>query len=257
MTSKKGIISDNCYALATEDFQAYAFACAHYGLDRVIDTYTQSERLKSLLGIKEADEPELCAVIDEIAPMLKELIDTPIYKKDAPDGKSLEHYAQGLKLDFPETDIYSTRELARFFYQHYVTGDESFGLLSNEYRLFISVMTVIFNRLLKDVSADEYALVLSFVCNYFGADKIPSFFLGYAADAVSRAKGIDIVVSTVVSTVFLTFSTDEAPGDNNVNLPGYDTAVADEEELTFFDKFVAFFLSIFDFILRFFGVGLN
>ena len=98
-------------------------------------------------------------------------------------------------------------------------------------------MTVIFNRLLKDVSADEYALVLSFVCNYFGADKIPSFFLGYAADAVSRAKGIDIVVPTVVSAVFLTFSTDEAPGDNNVNLPGYDTAVADEEELTFFDKY--------------------
>ncbi len=253
VTSKKGIISENCYNLASEDFHAYALACTHHGLDSVIDSYISAKKVESLLKLDPVEDAELCSVIEKILPAFAELMDTPIYRKDAPDGVSLEAYAEELNLDFPETDIKTFRELGRFFYEQYVTGDENFGLFSAEYILLTATLNTILNRLLADISGEDYAKLLNYLVTYFNLKSIDGFN-AYAGDAVSRIKGIDLFVSALGSSLLLHFTTDDLPEDNNVTLSGYEELAA-VEELSLWDKIVDFFLSFFDYILRIFGIG--
>ncbi len=252
----KGVVTDNCYSLATSDFPAYAKNCLDYGYNKVADSYLTANKIKSILGLNETKDEKMCTLIDELTPEIREIFFMPMYASDeAEKGKSIESLAKKFEIPVPKTDISTFAELVIIIYRGYTFGDENFGILSDEYRLLVSSVTVLLNEILSDVSADEYALVMSFICNYFGVNKIPSFFLDFAADGVSRAKGIDILVSSVISTVALGFTTDEGPADNNVTLDGYDVPVVEEENLTFFDKLVQFFLSVFDFILRLFGAG--
>ena len=254
MTSKKGIISENCYNLATEDFQAYALACAHYGLDSVIDSYTSTERIEALLNLDPVEDAEICGIIEKLLPAFAELINMPVYKKDAMTGESLELYAGQLNLDFPETDIQTFRELARFFYEQYVVGDENYGLLSGEYTLLTAATTTIFNRLLAEVSAEDYAMLLNYLASYFNLKTVDDL-TAYAGDTVSRIEGIDLFVSALGSSVLLHFTTDELPTDNNVTLPGYGEPAEADKDLSLLDKISAFFRSLFDYILRIFGIG--
>ncbi|MBQ9913004.1 MAG: metallophosphoesterase [Clostridia bacterium] len=254
MTSKQGIISDNCYALATEDFQAYALECARYGLDVTIDSYVSASKIKSLLKLDEEKDADVCAIIDRVVPRFAELLDTPMYIKDARGGESLEAYANALNLDFTETDIKTFKELGSFFYQCYVEGDENYGLFSAEYILLTASLTVILNQVLAEVTAEDYTKLLNFLIDYFNLKSIDSVN-AYAGDAISRIKGIDLFVSALGSSILLYFTTDELPADNNTTLPGYAEPAVDESSLSIFDRIVNFFLNLFNTILRIFGVG--
>lgn len=255
MSSFEGIISDNCYNLAASDFQAYAKECSARSLDIVIDSYITPERIKRLLKLDEEKSPELCAIIDELVPLLKEASEMPLYTKDEVEaGKSIESLADDLRLDLVQTDYKTFKELAAATYMNYVVGDENFGLLSTEYTLLSAVITTVINYVLKDVGSEEYAMVLDYLNGYFKLN-IPVKYINYTGDAIERIKGIDIFVSALLNTVVLSFTTDEVPKDNNATLPGYTSEAEDEKELSLWDKIVSFFLSIFDNILRFFGAG--
>ncbi len=254
MTSKQGIISDNCYALATEDFQAYALKCAEYGLDAVIDSYITPARVKALLKLDAEKDAELCAVLDKLLPRFAELLEMPMYKKDAQGGDSLEAYAEKINYEFPETELKTFKELGSFIYQQYVEGDENFGLLSAEYVLLTASLTAILNQLLAEVTAEDYSNLLNYLVKYFNLKSINTVN-AYAGDAVSRIKGIDMFVSALGSTLLLHFTTDDSPSDINTVLPGYAEPVVAEENLTLWDKIVNFFLECFDYLLRIFGLG--
>ncbi len=254
MSSKEGIISDNCYKLATEDFQAYALACANYGLNSVFDDYLNASKIKNLLKLDEEKNADVCAVIDKVISRFTELVNMPMYTDGAQGGENLEKYAKELRLDFPETDIGSFRELAIFFYQQYVEGDENFGFFSPEYVLLTASLTALLNQVLAEVSAEDYANLLNYLITYFNIKSVNALN-AYAGDAVSRMKGIDIFVSALGSSILLCFTTDELPADNNATLPGYEAPVEDTQTLSLWDKIVNFFTSLFDYILRIFGVG--
>ncbi|MBR5437557.1 MAG: metallophosphoesterase [Clostridia bacterium] len=254
LSEKKDVLSDNCYALASEDFQAYALKCAEYGLDSVISSYANAEKIKELLKIDTKENKDVAIVIDNVADTLIELIDMPLYIKDAGSSASLESYANQINLDFPETDMHSFRELAIFFYQQFVEGDENYGFLSTEFVLLTAVMNTILNRLLASVSAEDYATLLNYLANYFNLE-IQDLAV-YAGSAVSRIKGIDIFVSALADVAFLQFTTDELPADNNATLPAYDEPVVKEETLSLFDKIIRFFKDLFNNFLRFFSLGL-
>ncbi len=254
MSSKKGIISDNCYELAANDFQAYALACANHGLDTTISSYLSAEKILSLLQLDKTNNTDLRAVIERLVPLLTEILNMPVYSKDAFGGPSLEAAAKELNLDFPATKIKTFKELAIFMYQQYVTGDENFGLLSSEFVLLTASLTTILNILLSNISAEDYAKVLDFLAKYFNLRSLNSFN-SYAGDAVSKAKGIDIFVSALANTLLLHFTTDEMPGDNNVTLPGYEEPAYDESSLSLFDKILNFFRTIWNYFLRIFGIG--
>ncbi len=253
ISSKKDIISDNCFKLASEDFQAYALACSQYGLDKVITSYTQEENMINLLKLDRKKDADLCETIKKILPAFRELIDTPLYSKGA-GSVSLESIADKYRLDFPETDIGTFRELAMFFYQAYVTGDENFGIFSAEYVLLTAALSTILNEILADVSGEEYASLLNYLVRLLNLRAINSFN-SYIADSVSRIEGVNIFVSALGSSVLLLFTTDEAPEDNNVILPGYTDEVPDEVTLSLWERITSFFKSIIEYIRRLFGIG--
>lgn len=255
MSSLKGIISENCYNLACADFTEYARECAWAGVSKTVEGYLTPARLKSLLSLNAEEDAEMCALIDDLTPAIKQAVYLPMYKADeTQEGMSIESLAAKLNLTLPKSEFENTVDLAVFFYEEHVVGDENYGILSDEFTILTVAMSTILNYILKDVTAEQYAKALNFLCGYLKLT-VPANFLGYAGDGLSRAKGIDIFVSAIVNAVLLQFTTDENPNDNNVTLPGYEEPVINEEELSLWDKIVKFFTTIFDYILRFFGVG--
>lgn len=94
------------------------------------------------------------------------------------------------------------------------------------------------------MSAEEYAKVLSFVSELLGV-KIPVDFLVYAGDGLKRFEGAEILVTTAILPILADFTTDAAPGDCNVTLPGY-AELVEENEPTFFEKLINFFKKLYE-----------
>ena len=92
-----------------------------------------------------------------------------------------------------------------------------------------------------------YAKVLSFVASLLGAN-IPVDFLVYAGDGFTRFQGIEVLLTTVVLPLVVEFANDDAPGDWNVTLPGYAELVEAEKELTFVEKIVNFFKTLYELV---------
>ncbi len=251
----EGIVTDYCYNLACENFSEYAETYALYGFDKVMNSYLSASQLKNLLRINSDNNPEMAALIDELTPVIQEIAFMPVYAKDETEaGKSIESLGAKAGIDLPSSEFETLADLIVFFYRAYTLGDENYGLMSTEYELLTSAIIISLNYILADVSAEEYATVLDFICGFFGKD-IPFLFINYTADGVSRLKGIEYLITSVLGGIILQFTTDEGTPDNNTTLPGYDQLPEDESKLTFFDKFVNFLLRIFDFFLRFFGTG--
>ncbi len=251
----EGIVTDYCYNLATENFSEYAETYALHGFDKVMDSYLRASQIKSLLRINTEDNPEMAALIDELTPVIQEIAFMPVYASDETEaGKSIESLGARVGIDLPASDFETLADLIVFFYRAYSLGDENYGLMSTEYDLLTSALIISLNYILADVTAKEYATVLEYICGFFGKS-IPSLFINYTADGVSRLKGIEFLITSVLGGIILQFTTDEGTPDNNASLPGYSQLPEDESKLSFFDKFVNFLLEVFDFILRFFGTG--
>ncbi len=256
MTPLKGIISDNCYNLATTDFTQYADRCFNAGFYKLLDAYLTAPRLISLLGLSKTDDADICELITKLTPVVRDAVYMPIYTYDETvSGKSMQSILKEVDFEIPVSNYKTLADLALFLYNAHVYGDENYGVLSTEYVLLTGVVTAFLGYVLKDVSAEDYGKVMSFICTKLNIN-IPVDFCNYAGDLVMKIEGIDILLSAGLSAVLLQFTTDEGPADNNVTLPGFDAEPEkDESEMTFFEKIANFFRSFFDMILRFFGVG--
>ena len=84
--------------------------------------------------------------------------------------------------------------------------------------------------------------MLSFIVDLLDVKvNIPVNFLNYTGDALKRFEGAEILVTTAILPLVTEFTTDNAPADRNVTLPGYAELVEVEKELTFFEKIMNFF----------------
>lgn len=256
MSSLEGVISENCYNLATTDFPKYADECFHVGFEKILDSYLSAAVLKRLLGLNETDAPEMCALIDKLVPTIREAVYMPIYAVDETEpGNSLEAVATKLNIDIPRSEYKSFAQLALFLYSAHVKGDEDYGMLSTEYVLLMGVVAAFMNYVLAEVTAQDYTDALTFLCAKLGISVPPNFYR-YAGTALERAEGIDEIIASGLNTILLRFTTDEAPKDNDTTLPGFDEEPKKEfEELTFWEKITNFFKRIFESILRLFSVG--
>lgn len=249
--SLKGKITDATYALATENFPEYTYNMFIEGMKPVVLGFVTTDKVTSMLGIDK--EAEIYSTIDALVARLNELIRMPLYKADeAEEGKSIESIIAKYDLTLPATEYKDVITFAEDIYLAHIVGDESYGILTQEYSMLVSTFTGIFNYLLADVSATEYAQVMTYACSFLGAD-IPVDFFKYAGSGVAKAQGIDIFVTAVASPVLLLITTDEGTADNNVTLEGYGAEYEKEAELSFFDKIIRFFKNIFAYIIRFLG----
>ena len=249
--SLKGKITDATYALATENFPEYTYNMFIEGMKPVVLGFVTTDKVTSMLGIDK--EAEIYSTIDALVARLNELIGMPLYKADeAEEGKSIESIIAKYDLTLPATEYKDVITFAEDIYLTHIVGDESYSILTQEYSMLVSTFTGIFNYLLADVSATEYAQVMTYACSFLGAD-IPVDFFKYAGSGVAKAQGIDIFVTAVASPVLLLITTDEGTPDNNVTLEGYGAEYEQEAELSFFDKIIRFFKNIFAYIIRFLG----
>ena len=238
-----GCISDNAKALAAEDFYKYQEIATNLSYAIVFDTYTTAKGLKGFLKL---DDENMNAIIDAVAGRLNEALNMPFAKADeTEEGKSIESIIAEYDLTIPKTEYKNVIDVAVAIYQAHNLGDESFTAYSDEIVLTTRGIGAALGYALEEVSAQDYARVMSFITKLVGFE-IPVDFLYYAGDGVSRFEGIEVLMATVLVPLATEFATDDAPADNNAVLPGYAELVEEEEELSLFEKFMKFLRMLID-----------
>jgi hypothetical protein len=211
-------------------------------------------RLKSLLNITAESDPEMAALIDKLAPVIKEAMNMPLYKKDeVVAGVSIESILEAYEATTPDSKYKDMLDVAVTIYEAHVAGDEKYTSYSKEVVLASKGIGAMLIYILKDVTATEYTQALTYVCKLLKV-AVPANLIGYAGDAIDRFEGIELVVSTAILPLILKVSVDDAPADCNVTLPGYAELVeAPEEEMTVWEKIQAFFIKFFEFVMSLFA----
>lgn len=252
----KGIdnINAEAKALLETDFAQYSKTCVFEGVKGTANGFVTAARLKSLLNITSESDPEMAALIDKLAPAIKEAMNMPLYKKnEAVAGVSIESVLEAYEVSIPDSKYKDMLDVAVTIYEAHVAGDENYTSYSKEVVLASKGIGAMLIYILKDVTAAEYTQVLTYVCKLLKVD-VPVNLISYAGDAIDRFEGIELVVSTAILPLILKISVDDAPADCNVTLPGYSELIeAPEAELTVWEKIQAFFIKAFEFIMSLFA----
>lgn len=234
-------ISENALALAESNFTEYQKTVTDLSYAITFNQYTKAKTLKSLLKL---EDEEMNAIIDKVGDRLNYVLNMPLEKEnETVEGDSIEAIVEQYNTTVPDTDYENMIDLAVTLYQAHNYGDENYPAYSDEIILFTRGLAATLSYALSEVSAEEYAKVLSFLTGLLGVE-VPVDFLVYAGDGVKRFEGIEILITTAILPVMADFTTDRAPGDSNVTLPGYEELVEDNE-LTFWEKVINFFKMIY------------
>ncbi len=235
-------ISENALKLAESDFTAYSKKATDISFRILFNSYTSANGLKRLL---KTDDAELSAIIAKVADKLSEAIRMPLNKENELEaGKSIESLVAKYDTVIPDSSYTDMLDLAITVYQAHNLGDEYYPAYTDEVVIVTRALAAAISYALSDVSGEEYAKVLSFLTSLTGFT-VPVDYLVYAGDGIKRFEGIEILVTTALLPAIVEFTVDDAPADNNVTLPGY-AQLVEEEELSFWDRLVEFFMSIFD-----------
>lgn len=248
-------LSSEAYELMISDFSEYSKNCVFEGVGYSINnSFLTARKIKSLLKINDTDNPEICGLIDKLIPQVKEAVNMPLYEEDeTQEGGSIESILKLYDVTIPDSKYETFLELALTLYEAHVAGDESYPAYTKEVVLASKGLGAVLAYALKDVTAEEYAMALGFVCNLVKVD-VPTGLIGYAGGAIDRFNGIELVISTAILPLILKLINDDAPADCNVTLAGYGELVeSSAEKLAFGEKIKAFFIKIFSFIMSIFA----
>lgn len=244
-------ISENALKLADSNFSEYQKTVTDLSYYTVFNNYTTASGLKSFLKL---EDERMNEIIDLVGGKLNEALNMPFAKEDETEpGKSIESIIGEYDLTIPETDYKNVIEVAVTIYQAHNLGDESFPGYSDEIVLITRGLGAVLGYTLGEVSGEDYAKVLSFIASLAGVN-VPVDFLKYAGDGITRAEGIEVLVTTVLLPLIVEFANDDAPGDCNVTLPGYAELIETEDEgilaklMNFFKKIYEFVRTIFTFL---------
>ena len=248
-------MSAEAFDLLEKDFMEYSEYCFTLGMKMAVNnTVCSASYLKGALSVNKNDNPEICALIDKLAPELKEAVNMPIYAEDeTEEGKSIESILAEYGVTIPDSKYKNIGELGVSIYGAHTLGDENLQPYSKEVVLASKGIGAVLAYVLSDVSVEEYAMVLSFVCELVDLE-LSTDLLTLAGDKIKRFEGIELVVSTAILPLILKVTIDEAPGDCNVTLPGYAELIeVPEAEKTFWEKVQDFFIKIFTAIMSIFA----
>ncbi len=242
------------FDLMKNDFSEYARVSVYLGFEITLyDTICRPSYLKSILNLNATDHPEMCTLIDKLAPRIKEGLSMPVYAEgETEEGMSIESILAEYDVTIPDTGYEILADLVVDAYEIHTVGDENLQAYSKEVVLASKGIGALLIYVLNDVTAEEYAQVLAFVCNLLKVN-VPANLINYASNGISRFEGIELIVSTAILPLILEITTDDAPADCNVTLPGYANLIEPELELTFWDKVQDFFIKIFSFIMSLFA----
>lgn len=246
-------IGENAIAIAEENFTEYSRISTFVGLEAFFTNFLTGKNLKNLLKL---EDEQMNAIVEKVADKVCETLKMPIEKADEiEEGKSLESLAEKYDAEIPDTDYKNLIDVAIHLYVAHNIGDENYPTYSDEVVLIVRGVAIALGYALADVTAEEYAKVMSFLFSLADVN-IPVDFLKYAGSGIKRMEGIEFYITTVLVPFINEFTVDNAPSDLNVTLPGYPEAAAegaeDEEiadskgeNLTIWEKISAFFDKIF------------
>ena len=230
-------ISENALALAESNFTEYQKTVTDLSYSIVFNQYTKGSTLKSLLKL---EDEEMNAIIDKVGDRLNYALNMPFEKADETvEGDSIESIVEKYSTTIPDTDYENMIDLAVMLYQAHNYGDENLPSYSDELILTTRGLAAVINYALAEVSAEEYTTVLEFVAELLGVE-VYFDFLSYAGDGIKRFEGAEIFITTAILPLIADFTTDGAPADSNVTLPGYAELVEEEAELTVWEKIINF-----------------
>ncbi len=252
-------LSDEAVALAGSDFKNYAKTCIWKGLREGIGSYLTPSYLKKLINFDEEDA-DVEAIFDKVSTKLCEALKYPLYRaEETENGKSVEALVIANGDTLKASDYKDMLDLIITLYQAHCVGDENYPVYSTELDIVSTALSAILNYALADLTAEEYAVALTYICTMLEVD-VPSWLISFAGSGMSYSQGIDMLMSSIVMPLLAEFTVDDAPADNNVTLPGYGKTTVEAESFldkikSFFDMIADFFKSIMYYIRKMFSIG--
>lgn len=238
-------MQEECVKLMKSDFRAYAKKLFEEGAYKEIGNYISAPFLINALGLDRTDDAVLCDLLNSVVPKLKEALTMPLYGEN-----SLSAIATASGIDIPASSYGTLLSAGVELYAAHCAGDEDMPIYNNTTRVALNALAAALAYALADLTAEDYAKLIDFAANKAGvADKIPADLTKLAADAVSRADGIELLVMYAVSPIIEDFTVDAEPDDAKVTLPAYGyVANAGYNFIakfsTFFSKLISFFTMI-------------
>ncbi len=248
-------MSDEAFTLMENDFIEYSKKSFMLGMDITINgTVCKASNIKKILNLNADENPEICTLIDKLIPKLNEAVNMPLYAEDeVEEGKSIENVLSYYGVTIPDSEYTNMIEVAATVYARHIEGDENLQAYNNEIVLACKGIGAALAYTLSDVTAEEYAQALGFVCKLIDFD-LSENLLSFAGDKIKKFEGIELVVSTAILPLILKVTVDDAPADCNVTLPGYGQLVEPPAaEMSFWDKVQEFFIKIMTFFMSLFS----
>lgn len=245
-------MSENAFELLENDFQDYAKQYSFVGLKSLLTSYTSASTLKGMFDTDSIDDPEVKAIFDGVAEKLAECFDVSIYLKNETNGISIERLLAKFEVSLPETDYNTLLEILTAIYMQHICGDEDIPIYSDEILIFSRGLAASLSYATSDLTDEDYAMVLSYIGKKLDI-KTPDIFTDYVASELRRYQGSELLVSTSIVPLIISYANDTYPNDSNVTLPGYTQLVEPERELSFLERISEFFRKIFDFFMSLFS----
>ena len=243
-----GGLQKECSDLLASDFRAYAKRLFIEGAYNEVSNYIYASRLISMLNLNAETDAEIITIINNVVPTLREAILMPLYGEN-----SLSSIAVDYDITIPSSDYSTLLAAAVEIYAAHCAGNENMPIYNSTVKVTLNGLAAALAYALKDLSAEDYEKVITFALNKLGyADKIPAELTKYAADAIARADGIELVLTYAVSPIVEDFSMDAEPDDVKVSLPAY--GYSDGVAYTFMAKLIQIFEKILSFFTMIFAI---
>ncbi len=250
-------ITEAALALAATDMTSYSKFCTWIGIRATLLSYAKTATVLKLLKLDKETDAQMYELMTRVLDKATEALVWPVYAKDAQEGEmSIEAYLGEYGISIPESDYADLIDIAVEIYQAEVVGDENFPGYSAEVLLVTRGLAAVLHYALADVTAEEYAAVLSFVTKLLGYN-LDADLLLYTGDAISRMSGLELVLMTVIMPLICEFTVDDAPADNNVTLPGYNSDDSQQDVKNLFEQIFDFFKKIYNALMTFFAHFFN
>ncbi len=247
-------MSEKAFALMEKDLLKYSKTCFELAVNQQTRNVVSENSLKKYLEIDEEKNPEMALIADEAISRMAEALIMPLYVKDEVEkGKSLQRILATYDVLLPETDCKTMAELATLFYIAFTEGDENYTFYSYEVFAFTRGMSAVINYGLANATGEDYAQIMSYLTS-FSKFTVPAGVFSYAGDGVAKFRGIETYIATCITPVVASYTTDDAPADNDVVLEGYEPAppAAEEKEKSFWEKIADFFKRVYDYLMSIF-----
>ncbi len=232
-------------ALLESDYEEFAYGLFKYAIEKKILGYVAPDSIKRALKLESGP---LADTVENLFTAICDALTMPIY--DNGENVSIEKLANSKGVKIPESEYGSLIELASAMVAMHYHGDENMAAeTSPECEIIIKGLNTGLQYVLTRTGREGLNTLLDIIGLQVNTDELSPLF---TAVSLGKENSYEIA-EKVLYPILNKFAVDSDLPDRDVYLPASPEA-EQSQSLGFFERIIAFFTGIFDFISKLFNI---